>query len=191
MIQEKIRKIVSETCRNDNHFGFVIWMHHIKSVLKYSRMMADYFKADKEIVEISALLHDFATIKDYSLWNEHHKYGAQMAGELLTELGYPNDKIEQVKHCILSHRSSRNISRETVEAQCLADGDAMAHFDALAVMFYIALILNNMSVEEANKWVLEKLTRSWNKLSSKGKTFVHHKYEAVKLLLVTFEPQMI
>ena len=57
----------------------------------------------------------------------------------------------------MSHRGSKNIPRETLEAQCLADGDAMAHFDAIAVMFYIALILNNMSVEDANIWVLEKL----------------------------------
>jgi HD superfamily phosphodiesterase len=187
MIVKKVEEIVKEGCRNNHHFGYSVWIHHIQTVVKYSTMMAEHHGADKEIVEISALLHDYATIKDYSLWSEHHKYGAQIADEILTELGYPNGKIEQVKHCILSHRGSRDIPRETIEAQCVADGDAMAHFNAIAVMFYVALVLKQMNIVEANEWVLGKLTRSWNKLSIEGRELIREKYEAAILLLEAFD----
>lgn len=40
------------------------------------------FGADKEIVEISTLLYDLATILDYNIHGEHHIYGAQLAEKL-------------------------------------------------------------------------------------------------------------
>ena len=187
MITKKVEKLVKEACKSNDCFGYSVWAHHISLVVKYSSMMAEYFGADKEIVEISALLHDYAIMRDIRFWKEHHKHGAQMAEGILTELGYPTDKIDRVKHCILSHRGSRDIERETAEAQCVADGDAMSHFDAIAVMFYVSLVLNKMDIVESNKWVLGKLTRSWNKMSLEAKEIVREKYEAAKLLLEAFK----
>ena len=187
MITKKVEQLVKDACKNNDYFGYHVWTHHIKLVAKYSILMTEYFGADKEIVEISALLHDYATIRDTRLWKEHHIHGAQIAEDILTELGYPIDKIDQVKHCILSHRGSRDILRETAEAQYVADGDAMSHFDAIAVMFYVSLVLNKMDIVEANKWVLGKLIRSWNKMSSEAKEIVREKYEAAKILLEAFK----
>ena len=189
MIIKKVEEFVKEACRNDDYFGYAAWTHHIRSVVKYSKMMAEQLKADKEVVEISALLHDIAKIQDRSLWDEHHEHGAKIAQQILDELDYPPLKIEQVKQCILSHRGSIDIPRKTKESQCLADGDAMAHFNTIAVMFRIALVLEQMNVENANKWVLGKLNRSWMKMSSEGRALIQEKYEAAKLLLEAFETE--
>jgi uncharacterized protein len=150
MIKDKIEELVKEACRSDSVFGYTAWTHHIRCVVKYSHLMAQILGADEEVVEISALLHDIAKIQDRKLWDEHHIHGAQSAEKALCELRYPSDRIDQVKDCILSHRGSVNIPREIVQAKCVAYGDAMAHFNFLAVMFRIALVLKKMNVQDAN-----------------------------------------
>jgi uncharacterized protein len=186
MVIKKVEELVKESCRNDRVFGYAAWTQHIRLVVKYSKMMAEQFGADKEVVEISALLHDIAKIQDRSFWHEHHKHGARIAERILDELGYAPSKIEQVKQCILSHRGSINVPRNTIEAQCVADGDAMAHFNTIAVLFRIALVIEQMDVENANNWVLGKLTRSWNKMSVEARDIIRERYEAAKLLLESF-----
>jgi metal-dependent HD superfamily phosphatase/phosphodiesterase len=136
-----------------------------------------------EIVEISALLHDYASVKDFTLYENHHLHGAKLAEKILKELNYPQDKIEQIKHCILCHRGRKITQKLTKEALCVADGDSMAHFDSISSLFYLAFFSKKMNIEEANNWLLEKLERSWNKLSPEGKEIIQEKYNASKILL--------
>jgi uncharacterized protein Veg len=135
-----------------------------------------------EIVEISALLHDYASVKDFTLYENHHLHGAKLAEKILKELNYPQDKIEQIKHCILCHRGRKITQKLTKEALCVADGDSMAHFDSISSLFYLAFFSKKMNIEEANNWLLEKLERSWNKLSPEGKEIIQEKYNASKIL---------
>ena len=37
----------------------------------------------------------------------------------------------------MSHRGSVDIPQKTIEAKCLASGDAMAHFRSIPDMFYL------------------------------------------------------
>lgn len=183
MIQE-IAKIVEEACKRDtNYFGYGIWTHHIVNVVKYAKLMAKKLGADREIVEIAALLHDYAGVKDYKLYKDHHIHGAELSEELLEKYNYPKDKIEQVKHCILAHRGSKTDKKLTKEAICVADADAMAHFDSIPSLFYLAFFSHKMNIDEANEWLMKKLNRSWTKLSSEAKEIVQNKFEASKLLL--------
>ncbi len=43
-----------------DHFNF--WEQHIKHVVKEALYLADKYNADKEIVELGALLHDIALV---------------------------------------------------------------------------------------------------------------------------------
>ena len=114
-------------------------------------------------------------------WNE----GGTIADTIQAVLDsdYPQDKIEQVKHCILSHRGSKVTQRLTKEALCVADADSMAHFDSISSLFYLAFFSHKMSIDKANNWLMQKLERSWNKLSPKAKEIIKDKYKASKLLL--------
>jgi uncharacterized protein len=105
MITLKIASIVEEVCKSKNNFfGFGIWTHHILPVMKYSKIMAKKIGADEEIVEIAALIHDYAGSKDYNLYENHNLHGAKLAEEVLKNLNCPQEKIEVVKQRILSHR---------------------------------------------------------------------------------------
>lgn len=46
------------------------------SVVKYSKVLAKTLGANEELVEIAALLHDYASVKDKNMYAKHHIYGA-------------------------------------------------------------------------------------------------------------------
>lgn len=127
MIIEEIRKFVEEECKKpSSKYGYDPFKFHFSNVVKYSKLLAEKGGADSEIVEVAAWLHDIGSIVHGR--GNHHITGAKIAEKKLRELGYPEEKIEKVKQCILSHRGSQNVRRKLKEAQVLADADSMAHF---------------------------------------------------------------
>lgn len=183
MINE-IAKIVEDACKKEtNCFGYGAWTHHILPAVRYAKLMAKKTGADEEIVEIAALLHDYACVKDNELYPEHHLHSAKLAEQILKDYDYSQEKIERVKHCILSHRGSIAAQKSTKEALCVADADSMAHFDSVSSLFYLAFFTHKMNIDSASKWLGEKLERSWNKLSPNAKEIIKEKYYASKILL--------
>jgi len=181
-IVKEIRKLVERECKKPaNIFGYSFWTYHILSVVKYSVMLAKRLGADKETVEISALLHDIGVVKGDKA--NHHISGTEDAEKILKKFNYPQEKIEKIKHCIFAHRASKSIKRKTIEAECIASADAMSHFDEIPQLFESALIRFKMNPEEGKKWILEKLKRDWKKLIPEAKKLVRDKYKAAKLLL--------
>ncbi len=60
---KKIGDIVREACAKEtNIFGYGIWTHHITQVVENGKQLARLFNADAEVVEIAALLHDYASV---------------------------------------------------------------------------------------------------------------------------------
>ncbi|MGD2247768.1 MAG: HD domain-containing protein [Candidatus Methanofastidiosia archaeon] len=178
-----IQPLVEEACKKDtNYFGYTIWSHHIVPVFKCTQILAQKLDADEEIVGLAALLHDYASIKKEKWIPEHHIHGARLAEKVLKKFNYPEDKIQEVTHCILTHRGSKSIPRETLEAHIVASADAMAHFDHVESLFYIAFVKKGMNQDEAISWVVNKLENDWKKLMPEAKEIIHQKYEAVKVL---------
>ena len=176
--QEHTRKLCA---KQENIFGMEAYDHHFVSVVRYAKQLAKKTNANKEIVEVSAWLHDVGSVLgDYK---NHHITGAKYAGKFLEKNNYPKEKIEAVQHCIMAHRGSKQIPRKTIEAKCLADADAMAHFDQVGSLFSLAMKTHHMSVPEAEKFILAKLQRSYKKLTPRAKKIVAEKYRATKILL--------
>lgn len=179
-----IEKIVEQACAAEsNAFGYGIWTHHITQVVKCGHELAPLFGADTEIVEISALLHDYAGIKDYNLYKEHHHHGPIEAETILSQLGYPADRIEAVKHSIAAHRASVPSERRTPEAECLANADAMTHIQHVPSLMHLVFVQYGMGIDEGTSWVRGKLTRSWNKLHPNVQAIVQADYEAALRVL--------
>ena len=178
---EKVRIYVEDACRQEtNIFGMDAYNNHFVSMVNYAIQLAEETGADREIVGIAAWLHDIGSI--IGEYEQHHIIGAEHARTLLTQYLYPNTKIEQVEHCILAHRGSKSIPRQTLEAECISDADAMSHFDNVGALFNLAYNVRKMDVEEAVPFVRKKLERSWNKLTPRAKQIIEPKYQAVKLL---------
>ena len=129
------------------------------------------------------MLHDYASIIDYNLYEDHHIHSATEAEKILKQFNYSQEKIELVKQCIISHRGSKTKSKESKESICIADADGMSHFDSISSLLYLAFFSHKMNIDEANNWLLGKLERSWSKLSPEAKEIITDKYNACKLLL--------
>ena len=180
----EIEGIVEHACsRKTNIFGYGIWTHHISEVARNAKRMAAMFGADPEIVEIAALLHDYASVKDPSLYDDHHIHGPIEAEKVLKNLGFSQDMIEAVKHCIATHRGSRPGERTTAEAECLANADAITHVENVPSLLHFTFVQREMGIDEGTRWLREKLERSWNKMSPQVQEMTREKYEAALLVL--------
>ncbi|GKX31642.1 hypothetical protein SH1V18_41220 [Vallitalea longa] len=187
-IIQTVTNIVENQCRKDtNIFGYDIWRYHIKVVVEFSMILADKLDADKEIVELASLLHDYASIKDKKLIDKHHIYGAEEAGKILTRLDYPEDGINKVKECIIQHRGSVKYNYTSKESICVASADAMSHIEHVPSLLKLAYCRKNLSIDDGANWVNDKIDRSWNKLCPEAKDIMQKKYNSVKEILDTYK----
>lgn len=183
-VEKSIYEEVKRRCEaKTNAYGIGAWDHHIKIVYELAKKHAVDYNADIEIVSLAALLHDIASVTDEKYTEEHHIIGAEIAEELLSKEKYPKDKIELIKKCILNHRGSRLKQKTTPEEICIADSDAMAHFYSIPSLLSMVYKEKGLSIDEGSKFVLDKLTRSYNKMSDKGKQLVEKQYESAKDVL--------
>ena len=185
-IVEEIKKELIKRCNLYNEkYNYDFWNDHIKYVVKNAVELSEKYGADTEIVELGALLHDIAMPSEFGPREEHNVYGMKIADELLTKLDYPQDRKERVKQCILRHRGSKDLLRNTIEEQCVADADVMAHFDCIPSLFHLAFGKNEMglSIEDGTEFVKKKLERDYNKLSSRTREILKERYENIVNIL--------
>lgn len=91
---------------------------------------------DLEILKLAALLHDIARVRedrDDSGQTDHAILGAEMAGNILRDLGYPPERIARVEECIATHRFRSREAPRTREAQILFDADKLDVVGAVGV----------------------------------------------------------
>lgn len=174
-ILQYLQSEVYARCKSpENVFGIGVYKH-IAAVVKNGKLLSDQYGADEEIVMISAWLHDIASVTDYSLYEKHHIYGAEIAREILEDFSYDESKISLVQRCIQNHRGSINSERSTIEEICVAD--AIFHFDNIPSLLYLAYVKRNMDLEAGVTFVKKKLQRSYSKLSVPSQNIYKEKYE--------------
>ncbi len=133
MLEKKIIKKIVENellCSAHN-------MDHVMRVYNYYIYLAKYYKGiDLEILKLAALLHDIAWEKedqDNTGEIDHAVLGAEMATQILKSLGYPENKTEFIKHCILTHRFRGVNEPKTLEAKILFDADKLDIIGAVGI----------------------------------------------------------
>jgi uncharacterized protein len=181
---QEIRKFVEAECKKPtSKYGYEPFHEHFTPVVVYAEKLADELNVnDGELISIAAWLHDIGSI--VSGRADHHITGAKIAETKLKELGYPPEKIELVKKCILNHRSSMQNPRESLEEKIVVEADAMTSFDNIAGLFQAAYIYEGMTREEAKDSVKRKLENKWQQLHlENSKKIIKPKYEAAMLLL--------
>lgn len=182
-IIDALQKEIKTRCTSPNNFFGSDSYGHVQAVVKNAKLLADAYGADLEIVIISAWLHDIASVTSYDLYKDHHIHGARIAKELLEPMHYPAESIERVQKCILNHRGSELKSKSTIEEICVADADAISHFDNLPSLLYFVYTKKKLSYEDGVVFVRNKLERSYHKLSAQSKIIYQEKYTQVMSLL--------
>lgn len=92
-------------------------------------------KADMEILEIAALLHDIARGRQDKLGGSicHAEAGAEMAKKFLKKYGLPHEETEKIAHCIRCHRFRGKNIPESKEAKILFDADKLDAIGAIGI----------------------------------------------------------
>ena len=160
--------------------SYDFWNNHIKFVVDEALKLASIYSADKEIVELGALLHDIALVSNIGTKADHHIQGAKIAEEILISLKYPQDKSEKVVNCVLHHRSSKNA--ENIEELCVCDGDILAHFDNIPMIFFKSFTMGKMTLNDINKFI-QGFQEDYDDLSDKTKETFKDKYENIMQVL--------
>lgn len=186
-LEEKVYLIVKNRCEEPtNAYGIGAWDHHIKIVYELAKQYAKDYDANENIVALAALLHDIASVTDVNFTEEHHIIGTKLAEEILMAENYSSDKIDLIKKCILNHRGSRLVNKTSNEEICVADCDAMAHFYSIPSLLSMVYKEKGLAIDEGSKFVMDKLHRSYNKMSDKGKQLVKVQYESAKNILINW-----
>ena len=191
-IKQEVSKIVKEACYSKNNkFGNTVWLYHILPVVEHSLTLGKELKGssagspqvDLEVLELAALLHDYAGTLDYRYYQNHHTQGAKIAGKILREYDFPSEKIKKIQECIISHRGSVNLKKKSIEAKILASADAMSHITELFDMCYLTFNIHKYETLEGARWLKNKLARSWDKTMPAGKKLIKADYEqALKII---------
>jgi uncharacterized protein len=180
---ENIKEDIKSRCESPNNFFGMGSYQHIESVANNAVKLAILYQADVEVCEIAGWLHDIASITDYKLYENHHIHGANIAEEILKSYNYPTDKIELVKLCILNHRGSVLKEKTTKEEICVADADAISHYDTLPSLFYLAFVQRKMNLDDGVEFVKSKLERSYNKMSQESKEYYKAKKDLIQSIV--------
>lgn len=171
-VLEEIEKYKNES---EDHYDF--WNEHIKYVVSEALSLADEFGADKEIVELGALLHDIALIKKVGERKDHHINGEILAKEILSKHGYDGEKMARVLACVRNHRSSKNAN--SIEETCVCDADILAHFDNIPMIFSNILSRSLGDLDAVRKILKKSFEKDYNDLSEKTKIAFHDRYNLI------------
>lgn len=129
---EKIKEIVEQRLSCSAHN-----LDHVYRVYKLSMLLAEYEEnVNIEILKPAVLLHDIARVEeseDTTGETDHAVLGGTRAEEILRELEYQVEVIEQIKHCITAHRFRTGNEPKTIEAKILYDADKLDALGAVGI----------------------------------------------------------
>lgn len=161
--KEKIKKFAEECLSEERDSAHNI--DHVMRVYTIANKLMEWENVDKEIVEIAILLHDIWQKKENSdpSWKTDHAVEwAKMAETFLRELGYPEEKIEHIKKCIITHRYRTENTPESLEAKIVFDADKLETVWAIGIARAFTWIGKNKSpihrkVEDLEEYAKENL----------------------------------
>ncbi|MDD5463912.1 MAG: HD domain-containing protein [Candidatus Moranbacteria bacterium] len=108
---------------------------HVDRVKKLALRIGKQEKADLQIIEIAALLHDIGRKEEMKAKGLfcHAEAGAKTARKLLKKYSLTTDQVENIVHCIEAHRYRNAHIPNTIEAKILYDADKLDSIGAIGV----------------------------------------------------------
>jgi len=147
---------------------------HVQRVFQIAIMLAEKEKADLELVQIAALLHDLGEV----IGEPHNETGAKKAKEILRELDYPKERCEKVERIIRYHNFANRDKLESLEEKIVWDADKIEGLGATGISraFHwrgeAGLPLYDLS------WFWEQATPRYDLLNtSSAKKLARHRYD--------------
>ena len=159
------------------------WEFHLLPVIKNACMLAEKYGANKDVVEVAAIFHDYASLLEFANRDYHHTLGAELAEGVLLQDGFDQEFVDKVKLCIVNHRASVVKEKFSIEEICVADADAMSHLDSFIELICWRAYLGE-DITTCNDFVKNKIKKSYAKMSKESQELMKEKYESIMRVLL-------
>ena len=107
---------------------------HVERVVATARRLARAENAQMDVVVPAAWLHDCVVLpKDAPDRAQASRRAAEAAQDFLTDEGYPERWIPEIKHVIAAHSYSGDVAPETIEARVVQDADRLDALGAIGL----------------------------------------------------------
>ncbi|MFP4403824.1 MAG: HD domain-containing protein [Nanoarchaeota archaeon] len=108
---------------------------HTKRVYNLCMHIGKIEKGNLNVLKIAALMHDIARNKEDKVKGKicHAEYGAKLAKKILKKYNFNEKIINEVIHCIKSHRFRGENKPKTLEAKILFDSDKLDSIGAVGI----------------------------------------------------------
>lgn len=125
-VLNKVKKVVWKELKNESS-GHDYW--HCLRVVQNALFIGKKEKANLQVLELAAWLHDIAAGKD----KDHEIRSAQFAKRFLSGLKVDKEITKQVVSCVKKHRFSKGIKPETLEEKIIQDADKLDALGAIGI----------------------------------------------------------
>lgn len=177
--KELIKKIENYLKNNVvNKFEYYdAFEEHINPVKNFAVKLAKIYKADKEVVEIAALLHDVAHMESHE---NHELVGVEIARKILKGK-LPEEKIKLIVNCVKHHRG--NYKRESIEEEIIFCADVMSHVSNFLNLVYSGGA-GRGGLKETKERLKSEISWGWKKMKlPEARKMVEKKYKSINILL--------
>ncbi|MCK5078272.1 MAG: HD domain-containing protein [Calditrichia bacterium] len=188
---EKILKADIQKISLDN-FVFNYRAEHNELVLSIGMEMGKRLNADLEILKAAILLHDIgrSVVK-----KGHGKVSAEMAGEILENTNFLQEKIIDVKYAITTHVGWDESLPETLEACILWDADKLSKLGASGILHRVMVLPQRGkncrdAVTKFNDWLKKAEFIKNNMKTELGSQIAEERYKTLKMFVTALNKEM-
>ncbi|MCK9393233.1 MAG: HD domain-containing protein [Candidatus Paceibacterota bacterium] len=108
---------------------------HVERVYNSAIKIGKKEGANLDIVKIAAYLHDIGRKEEIKSNGKicHAERGVEIAEKILSQYNLDKEIVENIKHCILTHRNKNDHQPKTIEAKILFDADKLDSIGAVGI----------------------------------------------------------
>lgn len=148
LIEEKTENVMSNEWKSAQERSkvplFNYRLDHIQETVEICKMLGNLMDADMRVLIPAAWLHDLSKPGIGEIENHGNK-SAQVAADILADLGMKETQIERVQDIITKHVGLiRESKLEPIEAQILWEADKLVKLGATGLVYFL---LNGLLIE--------------------------------------------
>lgn len=120
LANQRFQELIEINNKNDEAHDLA----HFLRVKKYASLIGKAEKADLEIIEAAAMLHDIARgLETIGKTKDHLIEGAIITKEILAQIDFPPEKISLVSYIVSVHQKRDGVEPQALEAKIIQDAD--------------------------------------------------------------------
>ncbi len=162
-LKQSVESLYKQKLATRDPWADWLYDNHVLVVAKYAKELAKKYKANVELSEVAALLHDIADYKASREDPKHEEESLKAARQLMRDNGYTKEEIELVVDDAARYHSCHGNERpKSIEGLILATADSLAHLKTDFYVFAAHSLGHESTLDEVKQWTLKKIDRDLN-----------------------------